>query len=459
MQPQNPFESLRHHSKSLKGGGLVLLLDTGATITPEAEAMLQALYSRSPASVHDHLGTIAEKGAEKFMASYYVGYGHKSIGDCGTVTLFIEGVSMLTAKAIQDWMLYSGQEVSTRYVDFSTQRFEDPAASDASSVILGKLRSFYVSALPVLEADLKKRHPMNEGEKETIYDKAIKARAFDILRSFLPAGATTSVAWHTNLRQAADKLALLRLHPLAEVRDVAEGIEAVLIAGYPSSFGQKRYVGTEEYNAAWMKGAYYLDDDSCPDFALVHDSISFDELMSRKEVLAIFSGRPPKTELPKFIGEFGTMQFRFLLDFGSFRDLQRQRAVNQRMPLLTYTHGFESWYLEELPAELRVNAGVLLAENKKAVMELGLSKEGAQYYIPMGYRVANRLTGDIPALVYLAELRSGAMVHPTLQVRARQIAAKLEERLSPAGLKLFIDGEAGRFDVKRGAQDIVKKSD
>ncbi len=457
MQPQNSFESLHHHSKSLKGGGLVLLLDTGATINPEAEAMLQALYSRSPASVHDHLRTIAEKGAEKFMASYYVGYGHKSIGDCGTVTLFIEGVSMFTAKAIQDWMLYSGQEVSTRYVDFSTQRFEDPAASGASGAILDKLRSFYVSSLPVLEADLKKRHPMNEREKETTYDKAIKARAFDVLRSFLPAGATTSVAWHTNLRQAADKLALLRLHPLAEVRDVAEGIEAVLMAGYPSSFGQKRYEGTEEYNSAWMKGSYYLEDAACPDFELVHDSISYDEIKTRKDVMAIFTGRPQKTELPKFIGEFGTMQFRFLLDFGSFRDLQRQRAVHQRMPLLTYTHGFEQWYLGELPAELRANAKALIAENKSAVEALGVSKEMMQYYIPMGYRVANRLTGDIPALVYLAELRSGAMVHPTLQVRARQIAAKLEDLLSSVGLKLFVEGEAGRFDVKRGSQDIVKK--
>ena len=132
----NPLLNLRHHVRALPGGGLVLLLDTGAQINAEAQAMLQALYSRDPASVYAHLKTIAEKGPEKFMASFYVGYGHKSIGDCGTVTLFIEGISMLTAKAIQDWMLYAGQEVSTRYVDYSSQRFEDPMERVGTKKIL-----------------------------------------------------------------------------------------------------------------------------------------------------------------------------------------------------------------------------------------------------------------------------------------------------------------------------------
>ena len=95
-------------------------------LLPEDVAMLQALYSRSPASVDSHLDKVEEVGSGKFMDRYYVGYGHRSIGDCGTTTMFIEGVTMLTAKAIQDWPLYSGQESSTRYMDFSTAEFNDP---------------------------------------------------------------------------------------------------------------------------------------------------------------------------------------------------------------------------------------------------------------------------------------------------------------------------------------------
>lgn len=84
---------------------------------PEANAMMQALYSRSPQSVFAHIKKVEEVGSDKFMAAYYVGYGHKSIGDCGSTTIFAEQVSMLAAKAIQDHPLYSGQEASTRYLD------------------------------------------------------------------------------------------------------------------------------------------------------------------------------------------------------------------------------------------------------------------------------------------------------------------------------------------------------
>lgn len=452
------LQNLRHHQRDLPGGGLVLLLDTGAIITPESDAMLQALYSRDPQSVHAHLKAIAEKGPENFMANFYVGYGHKSIGDCGTVTLFIEGVSMLAAKAIQDWMLYAGQEVSTRYVDFSTQRFVDAIDSEASNDVLEALRTYYLYALPILEADLKLRYPIGEGEKEGVYNKAIKARAFDILRGFLPAGASTSVAWHVNLRQGADKIALLRHHALKEVRDVAAMLEEVLIEAYPSSFGHKRYDLTEAYNETMMTQHYYLEDDACPEFALTRDGIAYEEFAQNPKWREVLALRPPKTELPKFVGELGTMQFRFLLDFGSFRDIQRQRAVYQRMPLLTSTHGFEEWYLNELPKELRVEGEKVLTANLASLKLISASKEEAQYYLPMGYRVPNRLTGDIAALVYLAELRATRFVHPTLQVRAHQIAGALKEKLSSYGLNLFIDDEIGRFDVKRGAQDIVKKT-
>lgn len=456
----NSLAHLRHHVRPLKSGGLVLLLDTGAQITPEAEAMLQALYSRDPKSVYEHLKAIAEKGPEKFMSSFYVGYGHKSIGDCGTVTLFIEGISMLCAKAIQDWMLYAGQEVSTRYVDFSLQRFEDPIGDSAGESALQDLRAYYLRSLSPLEADLKRRFPKGEDEKEGEYQKAIKARSFDILRGFLPAGATTSVAWHTNLRQAADKIALLRHHPLREVRETTEVIEKVLIDAYPSSFSHKRYDDTEAYNESWMNRHYYLDDEGCPDFALVRDDIAYEEFAGRPELAKIFTERPAKTELPKMLAEFGTMQFRFLLDFGSFRDIQRQRAVYQRMPLLSTFHGFEPWYLSELPKELRKDGEEILAKNRAAVTTMengGAPKEVLQYYLPMGYRVPNRITGDIPALVYLAELRATRFVHPTLQVRAHQIAKALMERLGKNGLHVYVDDEIGRFDVRRGAQDIVKK--
>jgi thymidylate synthase ThyX len=452
------IKELKHTERPILGGGTILILDNGALIDSEAEAMIQALYSRDPRSVREHLNIVAEKGPEKFMADYYVGFGHKSIGDCGSGTIFFEGISMLAVKAIQDWMLYSGQEVSTRYLDFAKQPFVDPIGTKESREWLEKMRAFYVCAGEPLRSDLKRRFPKCESEKDSIYNKAIFARSFDILRSFLPAGASTSVSWHTNLRQAADKLMLLRHHPLAEVKNIAIALESALEEKFPGSFLHERFEATEKYNQDWMKHMYLTNCSPVllkkPDAMIARSRIDKEEL---KEWRHFLETRPPKTELPKVIGQCGTMKFNFLLDFGSFRDIQRHRAIIQCMPLLTTKFGFEPWYLSELPNILREEAEKLLGEHKKEIEKSFSRQEVLQYYIPMGYRVPNQLSGDLPALVYLAELRATRFVHPTLQKRAHQMADILKRRFGKFGLKIYVDSEIGRFDVQRGEQDIIKK--
>lgn len=448
-------KQLQHKQKELKDGGTVLVLNTGAIITPEAEAMLQALHSRSIGGIKSHLEVLASKGPDKFMSTFYVGYGHKSIGDCGTCTLFIEGISMLAAKAIQDWPLYSGQEASTRYIDFAKQNFIDPVATPKSKAILEKWREIYMEGLIVMTEELTKRFPIQAGEAEAIYKKAINARAFDTMRSFLPSGASTNIAWHTNLRQAADHLLRLRHHPLAEVRNIAETAEEALKEAFPSSFGHMHYETTENFNQEMMNNFYYYTKDKPAEFELTRNDVDRNAL---KNFESIIKKRPAKTEMPKEVGECGNVQFEFLLDFGSFRDIQRHRAVNQRMPLVVMDHGFGEWYLAELPEEFRNKATKILEEQKKAILELKTNREVAQYYIPMGYKLPNKVTGSIPALVYLVELRSTRFVHPTLRKRAIQMAEALKKEFQSEGLAIHLDADPDRFDIKRGEQDIVAKN-
>jgi len=446
------LSDITHTRKSLSGGGQVVVLNTGAVINPESEAMLQALHSRSTEGIDGHLKILAEKGSEKFMASYYVGYGHKSIGDCGSATLFIEGVSMLAAKAIQDWKLYSGQESSTRYIDFANQVFLNPAGNDAGTAIQETWRTFYLKAVEEMKAVLKERYPMAEEEKETVYEKAIAARAFDTTRGFLPAGATTNLAWHGNLRQFADKLALLRHHPLTEVREIALTTEQALLKAFPSSFTDKRYESTEAYNKAVMAD-YYYHDAGAPVCTLAHNNVNRAELGKMKEILAT---RPAKTELPKWVGVTGDVAFSYQLDFGSFRDIQRHRAITQRMPLLTTDLSFHTWYLDELSPSLRTEAETLIATQKEAIAKLALTPEETQYYVAMGYNTSNYFTGDLPAIVYMVELRATRFVHPTLRHQAAKMAELLEAEFKNEGLVIHLDAEMDRFDVKRGEHDIIK---
>lgn len=449
-----PLVSLHHVTRSLPSGGTVLVLNTGAAINPEAEAMLQALHSRSVGGIATHLQKLEESGSDKFMSTFYVGYGHKSIGDCGSVTIFIEGVSMLAAKAVQDWPLYSGQESSTRYVDFSKQPFLNPLGTAAGAAVLETWRTFYLAGLEPVREHVKRQFPRQETEKESIYEKAVAARAFDIMRGFLPAGAATNLAWHSNLRQAADKLAILRHHPLQEVQAIAAAVEGALQEAYPSSFGHKQYETTEQYTASWMGQEYYFDHAPFDGIQLLRNDIDRVQLKLRSGALR---SRPPKTELPRHLAECGSLQFGFMLDFGSFRDLQRHRAVTQRMPLVTPRHGFHEWYLNELPPALRTSAKQLLAQQEQAVSALHAPREIAQYYTAMGYKLPNRLTGTLPSLVYLAELRASRFVHPTLAAVASAIAGILEQEFQTEGLVLHLDSESGRFDVRRGEHDIIER--
>lgn len=444
----------KHPMRPLLTGGFVLVLNTEAKIDGQAEAMLQALHSRSTGGIKSHLKMLEEKGAENFMEKFYVGYGHKSIGDCGSATVFVEGVSMLAAKAIQDWRLYSGQEASTRYVDFSEQKFLDPSNTESGKEILENWRKFYLEAQKPVQEHLKKQFLKKEEENQGIYDKAITARAFDITRSFLPAGATTNVAWRMNFRQFADEMMLLRHHPLAEVRDIAEKTEEALKEMYPSSFGHERFPKTEEYNKKWMQGKYYYRNDNAQDFALLYDSVDRKMLENYKEILET---RPMKTELPMAIAECGVLAYEFLLDFGSFRDLQRHRAIAQRMPLLVRKHGFNKWYLNALPEELKIKTEEFIKLQEEKINKLNISEEEKQYYTAMGYRVPCRFSGDLKALVYLAELRSTRFVHPTLVEQILKMIKNMKELFEKDGLVFHLDDEPNRFDIKRGEQDIIER--
>jgi len=452
------IEQLNHHETKLDPGGKIVVIDSGAVLTAEMTAMLQALHSRSTEGIEGHLKVLAERGADKFMSTYYVQYGHKSIGDCGVGVVFIEGISMLAAKAIQDSKLYNGQEASTRYIDFANQPFLNPEGTSAGSAIQENWRRFYLKAVEEMKNELPNRYPLGTDEKETFYTKAIHARAFDITRGFLPAGASTNIAWTTTLRQFDDRIMQLRHHPLAEVREIAEKLNEAMLAMYPSSFKAhdeeryEKYRASHEYNATAAK-QYYYHDANCEELALVRDGINHDDLKPFQDLLV---NRPDRTELPKWLGAYGEVAFQFTLDFGSFRDIQRHRAVTQRMPLLTSEIGFHEWYLDELTEDLRAEATELIAELAKAANDLTSDEAVRQYYLPMGFKISNYLSGDLPALVYLVELRASSLVHPTLAVQAERMATILRDTYADLGLAIHINSEPGRFDVKRGEADIVR---
>jgi len=418
---------------------------------PQDTAMMQALYSRSALSVEEHVKKVRESNSGKFMERFYVGYGHASIADCGSTTIFVEGVSMLVAKAIQDWPLYSGQETSSRYIDMSKQAIIDPVGTKESKKILDQWMKFYIESQPEVQAHIRKKYPRKEGEDEGVYAKAVVARAFDTLRGFLPAGVATQFSWHTNLRQAHDKLVFLRRHPLIEVRETAEKILAGLKEKYSQSFSHQETLEQEKYWEFIEKKYNYYFNKNAKSFS-AKTNINKKEIALYKD---IFDKRAPRTGLPSFLAELGNVTFEFLLDFGSFRDVQRHRNGVCRMPLLTTKYDFNEWYLNELPESVKKTALKLIKEQTKLIDKLKTTPENRQYYCAMGFNVTCKVSYGLSAATYVSELRSGRLVHPTLRKIAHQMSRALI-KMFPF-IKLQSDFSLDDWNIRRGMQDIKEK--
>lgn len=91
----------------------------------------------------------------------------------------------------------------------------------------------------------------------------------------------------------------------------------------------------------------------------------------------------------------------------------------------------------------------------KEIKTLPCDDTTKQCYIAMGFNVSVEMTAPLPAAVYIAELRSGKTVHPTLRPVAQEIG-KVLKKLIP-GIAMYTDEGPDEFSVKRGAQDIVEK--
>lgn len=450
-------------------------IDIVDNLSPEDLAMLQALYSRSTESHKTHLDKIKKSGSSKFMDSYYVGYNHKSIGDCGSTTIFMEYVSILAAKAIQDWPLYSGQETSTRYMDMTTRPLIDPVATATSRSILNTWMNFYHSNQDRVAQTVREQYPIKNGENPTIYEKAVKARVFDIMRGFLPAGITTQLSWHTNLRQAADHLTLLQQHPSSEIKFIAYKISELLACKYPSSGFLKNTasvsgIGKEaelakanrelwENHVAKNYSYHLVPDEITLPFchkdemsfwetgALVHtDFVGYEDITKT---------RPKGCILPHFLSYLGQCHWYFSLDFGSFRDLQRHRNGVCLMPLLTTDIGFESWYLNQFDLMLREQACQLIDEQTKRITSITDDPVVRQYYTALGFKVITHVTYPLPAAVYVMELRSSKTVHPTLRNQVHRMITMFKEYFPT--LTLHVDMDPNDWDVRRGTQTITEK--
>jgi thymidylate synthase ThyX len=469
-------------------GARVILFVVNAQLTPEDLATLQAMYSRSNKPIIKRFFDLWDQRKlddkkETIVGITHKGYGHASIGDLGNILICLEGVSMLCTKAVQDSQGYDGQESSTRYIPFDKQPFlvsENGRIYQTGNGVTGDLsliqetwRDFYLQMLPIIQEALFEEYPWEQqeastwedsSEKETArgnYERAIKARAFDIIRGFLPAGCSTNLSWWTSIRHAADHLGMLRCHVLAEVREVAFACWSLLETYYPISFADRVvYQEREDYKTNFFREDYYLIKEEHISSTIKHNAhfatnIWMLMLQHWKPYLV---NRPKGQEVPYQIGECGLVYYEALLDFASFRDQQRHRAVVQRQGLITSRYGFHHWYFDNLPANVKVAAVELLDKQLSRIDALPIDQFEKQYLFPMGMKIPTRIVGHLGKIIYMVELRAQKTVHPTYHANAYDLAQQLQSYLSRElnveSIPLYVDPDVGGFSRKRGGQTL-----
>ncbi len=387
----------------------------------EVQARCCALFSRSRKPLDEQAEKATTEQAGEFAKEYVVNYGHRSINDCASICAPIERVSMIAAKFVEDHPLFNGQESSTRYIPFDTASDEEVLsnpflADDPRAAMQRDLMAFYREAKLVQHQFIASENGIADLDSEPWpVQRAVRAKSFDILRGFLPAGCRTQLAWVTTFRQAVERIEMMLRHPIAEIREIGGRLRETCLREYPGAFYGLEKPGHVESADMWYDDEFW--DEYHTPLMPVPDTVCIPENGFGSPR---YSGRPASKRVPVRASlRSGEIEIVARIDYGSWRDIHRHRNCEQAFPLLT-AEEFEPFYLENLAPELKSRAVELVNRVKETCSTV--DKYLDQYAIPMGFMVTYWSKWSISQAAYVLELRSKPTVHPTVRCLVRRIA-------------------------------------
>lgn len=210
-------------------------------VPPERHAYAMAKYSRSAQSLADSARELTQDKTRKFLDTMYFKYGHASIADMAHLSLGVEQISLWAAILLLDEPLWDGQERSTRYQPFRQTGYYVPEGAPALYTETAEwLMDRYDAATARWVERLKEQYPCPPGMRQSQYEAAIRARAFDIARYYLFLGVYTSVGQITSARVLERQVARLAGHPLPEVQAMAADIKRAVVEAPPFDLQAER---------------------------------------------------------------------------------------------------------------------------------------------------------------------------------------------------------------------------
>ena len=350
-----------------------------------------ALYSRSTGSIVGVLDSVTTK-RKRIIEQYYVGYGHESIGDMVDVKLFIEGIPIWFAFMLEHHSRFRGQESSTRYVDFSNQ--PEPYDLSVDKDLFKENLELYKNATEKVYDNmcnkyLEEHTTLTELDLSDSIKRAMKARTFDICRGLLPVSCLTNVAWFGDINSIRKHLHFMLTSPVfAEMRG-RQYIKNHTTGDFYYSCGKELIVNLwEVLNLQFPEAAKDLGE---------YRPHMFNDPWSGSDKEKDYRGY--------YIEE----KIEGVLDFGSYRDLNRHRVGRHRFAV-DLNSRYHSWYVD-------------LWEKHGVIYKYEDDRFKTFQNRVLAHTVSFKYTAPKSQIEYVRKLRSKPTVHPTLRQRVDSKAA------------------------------------
>ena len=458
-----------------------------------AKGALFARYSRYPGTLRrlfldEFAGSLPpaaasydnEEGARAadFYERIFVGYGDDSIAQLGGAHVACEWVSNVLTKVLQRPRLGAYLEQSTRYIAYDnpiegTSRYRyyrDERLGPEYEAAMDELFAIYSAAIPRVTAWASERYPAADGQSARAHERAIKAKALDLLRGLLPAASLSHMGIFATGQTYEQLILHLLAHPLPEARHYGSMILESLQAVMPSFVSRVQrperggewisYLRAREQAGERWAARLGLDrapgDDGAggPSVRLTHVDGDEDLLLAallfeatgvssqaargalaalsageRAELLADLTGqRANRRHRPGRGLESLRYRFEIVSDYGAFRDLQRHRILTCQWQTLTPDLGAGvPEEVDEAGAGEAFRRALQISEQAyERLLGAGHDRREAMYALCLGYRLRYVLDLNAREAMQLIELRSGREGHPAY----RAIAHAMHEHIA-----------------------------
>jgi thymidylate synthase ThyX len=414
--------------------------------------------------------------AAQLYERVFLGYGDDSVAQLGGAHVACEWVSNVLTKILQRPRLGAYLEQSTRYIAYDERLpdppggyryYRDPELGGDYERAMDELFATYSAALPRVCAWAEQEFPRADDEPPAAHARAIRAKAFDLLRGLLPASSLSHMGMFASGQTYEQLLLHLLGHPLPEARSYGAMILSELQVVMPSFVAR---VSRPDRGGEWIEylrararaGERWAErlgmqrdeeaDLNRPSVTLLRVEGDEEELLAAllfesaqrsehevREAIAELDDGTRAAMLGDLIGVranrrhrpgrgFEALRYRFEIvsDYGAFRDLQRHRMLTVQWQSLTPHLGAgvpEQVKLAGCGDDYR-RALELSRKEYERLVSKGLERS-APYALCLGYRIRYILDLNAREAMQLIELRSGREGHPSYRAVAHEMRAQI----------------------------------